>query len=165
MQPIDTSKDTAIFSPCEKYRYILTRRFDPDNPKVCNFIMLNPSTADEKKNDPTVARCCKYAQRWGYGALIVTNIFAYRATKRADMKAHPFPIGPENVDYIIKAAEMSDFIVCAWGTDGEHKWQGRKIIKLLKDPHCLEITQKGHPKHPLYCKADLEPIRYEGVKN
>jgi hypothetical protein len=56
VQPIDTSKDGAIFSDCEKYRYVLTRRFDPYNVKVCNFIMLNPSTATAERNDPTVYR-------------------------------------------------------------------------------------------------------------
>lgn len=168
MKPIDTSKDTAIFSPCEQYRYILTRRFDADNPKVCNFIMLNPSTADEKKNDPTVARCCKYAQRWGYGALIVTNIFAFRATDPKEMRAQKSPIGLLNQPYILKAAVESDFVVCAWGTHGSYLSQGSLVVNgILKglELHCLEITKHGYPKHPLYCKADLEPIRYEGVKN
>lgn len=168
MQPIDTSKDTAIFSPCEQYRYILTRRFDADNPKVCNFIMLNPSTADEKKNDPTVARCCKYAQRWGYGALIVTNIFAYRATDPKEMRAQADPVGLCNFRYLVSAADKSDFIVCAWGTHGAFGDRGKITVRTLEgcgfELHCLEITKHGHPKHPLYCKADLEPIRYEGVK-
>lgn len=170
MQSIDTSKDTAIFSPCEQYRYILTRRFDADNPKVCNFIMLNPSTADEKKNDPTVARCCKYAQRWGYGALIVTNIFALRSTDPRMLRTIIYdPVGFENMSHIRNAATQSQFVVCAWGTHGAFMKQGERVTKVLKEigamPHCLEVTKKGFPKHPLYCKADLEPIRYEGVKN
>lgn len=169
MQPIDTSQDTAIFSPCQKYRYILTRRFDADNPKVCNFIMLNPSTADEKKNDPTVARCCKYAERWGYGALIVTNIFAYRATDPKAMREQEDPFGKENSEYLRLAAMKSDFRVCAWGTNGTFRDQNKVVLWLMRqfpeqELHCLEVTKHGHPKHPLYCKGDLEPIRYEGVK-
>ncbi|MEQ8636865.1 DUF1643 domain-containing protein [Gimesia maris] len=166
MQPIDTSKDTAIFSPCEKYRYILTRRFDPDNDKVCNFIMLNPSTATAEKNDPTVARCCKYAQQWGYGALIVTNIFAYRSTSRKKMKLFVRPTGPENEEYIEAAALKSNLIVCAWGTDGAFMNRGPIVhseITMFEETHCLEVTKHGHPKHPLYCKGDLKPIPYVGI--
>ncbi len=170
MQSIDITKDSAIFSPCMKYRYILTRRFDPDNSTVCNFIMLNPSTATAEKNDPTVARCCKYAKRWGYGALIVTNIFAYRATDPKDMKAQNDPFGQDNAYWLRMAAEISDFRVCAWGTNGTYRKQNKAVLWLMKrNPsqglYCLEITKHGHPKHPLYCKCDLKPIPYERAAN
>lgn len=174
LRKIDISKDTALFSKCERYRYILTRNFlnSKRPPKkrpnsklsVCNFIMLNPSTADAEKNDPTVARCCKYAQRWGYGALIVTNIFGYRATDPREMKAQEDPVGKLNMKYIYKAASDSDFIVCAWGTHGGYQNQGREVVEMLEEMqgimHCLKITKHGHPKHPLYCKGDLKPASY-----
>lgn len=168
MQSIDTKADTAIYSDCEKYRYVLTRRFDQDNSKVCNFIMLNPSTATAWKNDPTVARCCKYAQRWGYGALIVTNIFAYRATDPKEMKSQDSPFGDDNAYWLRMAAEMSELRVCAWGTNGAFRHQDKAIIWLMKQEpsqelHCLEVTKHGYPKHPLYCRGDLKPIPYKGV--
>ncbi|MCH9653297.1 MAG: DUF1643 domain-containing protein [Planctomycetes bacterium] len=170
LRKININKDTALFSKCEKYRYILTRNFlnskrPHSKPGVCNFIMLNPSTADAEKNDPTVARCCKYAQRWGYGALIVTNIFGYRATDPKEMKAQEDPVGKQNMKYIYKAASESDFIVCAWGTHGGYQNQGREVVEMLEEMqgrmHCLEITKHGHPKHPLYCRGDLKPATFQ----
>ncbi|MFK7776747.1 MAG: DUF1643 domain-containing protein [Gimesia sp.] len=165
LDQIDIAKDTAIFSDCEEYRYILTRNFETSNSGVCNFIMLNPSTADAMKNDPTVARCCKYAQKWGYGALIVTNIFAFRATDPKVMKSKSDPVGELNMQYIYKAASESDFIVCAWGTHGSYENQGSEVVTMLEEMqdimHCLEITKHGHPKHPLYCRGDLKPIPYQ----
>lgn len=167
MKPIDISQDTAIFSDCKKYRYVLTRNFLNAKPGICNFLMLNPSTANHKDNDKTVTRCCKYAQKWGYGRMIVTNIFAFVETKKELMKKYHAPIGDENNAYIIEAAKMSSFIVCAWGTDGEHLDRGKAVQSMLSElklkPHCLVKTKDGHPKHPLYCKGDLKPIPYEGA--
>ncbi len=168
MKPIDTSKDSAIFSKCGRYRYVLTRNFMNAKPKTINFLMLNPSTADHRDNDRTITRCCKYSQRWGYGRMIVTNIFAFVETKKELMKKYHAPIGDKNNWYIKEVAKMSDFILCAWGTDGDHLDRGHAVHHMLNElklnPHCLEITKDGHPKHPLYCKGDLQPIPYEGAK-
>lgn len=91
-------KDT-IFSPCREYRYTLYREWAPGD-KVVMFIGLNPSTADEVNNDPTVRRCINYAKQWGYTGMYMTNIFAYRATDPNVMKAHPEPVGAENDHYL-----------------------------------------------------------------
>ncbi len=90
---------TAEYSDCERYRYRLTRIWDPDGEKAL-FIMLNPSTATEVQNDPTVERCERRARALGFGAFRVTNIFAWRATDPKDMRAAPDPVGPANDDAI-----------------------------------------------------------------
>jgi len=95
----------AVFSPCRKWRYLLWRQWDASKP-AANFLMLNPSTADESKLDPTCARARDYAERWGYGALIVTNVFGWRATDPTDMKAAKDPVGPGNDAAIVRARRI-----------------------------------------------------------
>lgn len=132
------------------------------------FLMLNPSTADENKNDPTVQRCEIYAKDWGYGGLYVGNIFAWRATDRAVMKSQPEPIGKDNDKHIITMAKRSEIVVCAWGNDGDHMNRSSQVLKLLSDndikPHCLKITNPGEPWHPLYLRKDLKPKKYIAAK-
>ena len=97
----------ATFSPCRRWRYLLWRRWDASKP-IANFLMLNPSTADELKLDPTCSRARDYAERWGYGALIVTNIFAFRNTNPDQMKVAADPVGPGNDTAIVKAAREEE---------------------------------------------------------
>lgn len=153
----------ARFSPCRRWRYLLWRRWDAAKP-VANFLMLNPSTADEVKLDPTCARARGYAERWGYGALIVTNVFAWRATDPAKMKAVEDPVGPGNDGAIVKAAKESEIVVCAWGNHGAHKDRSRQILKILSKNkirlHTLRVNANGEPAHPLYLPGTLEPISW-----
>ena len=153
----------AAFSPCRRWRYLLWRRWDEAKP-VANFLMLNPSTADEVKLDPTCARARDYAERWGYGALIVTNVFAWRATDPAKMKAVEDPVGPGNDAAIVKAAKESEIVVCAWGNHGAHKDRSKQILKILSKNkirlHTLRINANGEPAHPLYLPRRLEPISW-----
>ena len=116
-------KDT-IFSPFREYRYTLYREWAPGD-KVVQFIGLNPSTADEVKNDPTVTRCINYAKAWGYTGMYMTNIFAFRATDPAVMKAHPEPVGEENDHYLSMIARESEIVVAAWGTHGAYLNRGK----------------------------------------
>lgn len=157
----------AMFSDCRRYRYQLWRIWKTDwRAPPCLFIMLNPSTADEVKNDPTVERCERYARHWGHGALVVCNIFAYRATDPRDMKAQDDPIGPENNWEILRAAranaDRNGRIVVAWGTHGSYLYRGKAVLELLSDYtlHALKVTKDGHPGHPLYLRSDATPIRY-----
>jgi len=153
----------ATFSPCRRWRYLLWRRWDEAKP-VANFLMLNPSTADEVKLDPTCARARDYAERWGYGALIVTNIFAFRNTNPNQMKAAKDPVGPGNDAAIVKAARESALVVCAWGNHGsflERSWQVRALLNKRKIKlHSLRINANGEPAHPLYLPGRLEPISW-----
>jgi hypothetical protein len=104
----------AVFSRCRRWRYLLWRCWDEAKP-VANFLMLNPSTADELKLDPSCTRARLYAERWGFGALVVTNLFGWRATDPDEMKAVRDPVGAENDRAILGAARTSGIVVCAWG--------------------------------------------------
>ena len=147
----------AVYSDCETYRYLLTRVWDDSLPRAL-FVMLNPSTATEVQNDPTVERCERRARALGFGAFRVTNIFAFRATDPREMRAAGDPVGPEN-DAAIResltwAAGPQDRIVCAWGTHGAHLSRGAAVERLLRESgralHHLGLTAAGAPKHPLY---------------
>src|SRR5581483_9586135 len=95
------------------YRYSLARFFGDGG--VVNFIMLNPSTADAETDDPTIRRCLGFAKAWGYGTLVVTNLFAYRATDPAELAKAGDPVGPDNDTRLWSEAQLSDLVVCAWG--------------------------------------------------
>ncbi|MCU7849348.1 MAG: DUF1643 domain-containing protein [Candidatus Thiodiazotropha sp. (ex Lucinoma kastoroae)] len=151
----------AVLSPDRDYRYSLWRIWQPDDPYAL-FIGLNPSTADEYENDPTIRRCIRFAKDWGFGGLYMANLFAIRATKPKIMKAHHAPIGIKNDVWLQDLARGAGVIVCAWGTHGSH--QGRdQMVKALLSAYglmCLGTTKDGHPKHPLYIKAVQQLVRY-----
>ena len=157
---IAASESGAVFSPCRRWRYLLWRRWDPARP-VANFLMLNPSTADEWQLDPSCTRARLYAERWGYGALIVTNIFGWRATDPADMRATRDPVGRGNDAAILRAARESAIVVCAWGNHGAHLGRSTDVVALLRKTgvplHALRINGAGEPAHPLYLPAALVP--------
>lgn len=152
---------TAVYSPCERYRYLLTRVWNPAGPKAL-FVMLNPSTATEFQNDPTVERCERRARTLGFGAFRVTNIFAFRATDPRVMRAQDDPVGPAN-DAAIRdsAMDWADRIICAWGTHGAHLDRGARVESILRGTgrplFTLGLSKDGHPKHPLYIGYDRQP--------
>jgi hypothetical protein len=155
----------AVYSPCERYRYLLTRVWSAGAPRAL-FVMLNPSTATELQNDPTVERCERRARALGFGAFRVTNIFAFRATDPRVMRAEPDPVGPLNDAAIDDSArhwvrDGADRIICAWGTHGAHMARGPAVEHLLRTTgrplFTLGLTQDGHPKHPLYIGYDCQP--------
>ena len=151
---------TAVYSDCERYRYSLTRVWDGAAGRVL-FVMLNPSTATEVQNDPTVERCERRARALGYGAFCVTNIFAWRDTDPRAMRAAADPIGPANDHAILEAAGWADDIVAAWGTHGAHLQRGPQVERLLRSAgHSLShlgLSKAGHPKHPLYIAYAQQP--------
>jgi len=151
---------TAIYSDCEKYRYSLTRIWDPQGRKAL-FVMLNPSTATEVQNDPTVERCERRARALGFGAFQVTNIFAWRDTDPRKMRAAADPVGPENDTAILDGVRWADQVIAAWGTHGAHLERGPSVEQLLrgtKQPlFHLGLTKDGHPKHPLYIAYTQQP--------
>ncbi len=149
----------AVYSPCERYRYALTRIWGT-GPRVL-FVMLNPSTATEVQNDPTVERCERRARALGYGGFRVCNIFAWRDTDPRAMRAAADPVGPANDAAIRDGALWADAIVCAWGTHGAHLDRGRQVETLLRATgrtltH-LGLSKDGHPKHPLYIAYSQQP--------
>ncbi|MCC5969515.1 MAG: DUF1643 domain-containing protein [Pararhodobacter sp.] len=155
---------TALYSPCQTYRYTLTRVWNPDGPKAL-FVMLNPSTATEVQNDPTVERCERRARALGFGAFRVCNIFAYRATDPRVMRAQADPVGPDNDAAITESALWADRVLCAWGTHGAHLGRGAAVEALLRASgqrlYHLGLSKAGHPKHPLYIGYSQQPQPWE----
>lgn len=150
--------NTATFSPCRTWRYTLWRRFDLDpNAPFAMFIGLNPSTADEYEDDPTIRRCIGYAKSWGCGALLMTNAFAYRATNPEVMKAQSDPVGPDNDDALLAWSEHASIVVAAWGEHGRHLDRHDRVRQLVPNLHYLKLNKDGTPAHPLYLRADLTP--------
>jgi len=152
-------KRETILSPCREYRYCLWREWDMMNQSYAMFVGLNPSTADEVEDDPTIRRCVEYAKQWGYGALCMVNLFAYRATEPAVMKAHAAPVGTENDRWLMELAKDAGVIVAAWGVNGTHLNRDKAVKQLLAGKlSCLKTTKDGHPSHPLYLKKCLKPF-------
>lgn len=151
---------TASYDASELWRFRLSRVWTPSGPR-CAFVMLNPSTATEAVLDRTVAKCVRFAKGWGFGALEVVNAFAFRATKPADMKAFPLPVGEGNDEAITAAAQAADLVVAAWGVHGVHLGREAQVRALLAKsgaaPRVLRLTAKGHPGHPLYLRRDSQP--------
>ncbi len=153
----------AVYSDCERYRYRLTRVWEPAGRRAL-FIMLNPSTATETQNDPTVERCERRARALGFGAFRVCNIFAFRATDPKVMRAQADPVGPENDAAISDSLSWADQIICAWGAHGAHLGRGQIVADLLRESglplYHLGLTLAGAPKHPLYIGYERQPERW-----
>ena len=150
----------AVYSDCERYRYLLTREWQPGAHRAL-FVMLNPSTATEFQNDPTVERCERRARALGFGAFRVVNIFAYRATDPKVMRSTEDPIGAGNDAAIIESLEWADQVICAWGGHGAFLGRARFVEQLLrsvdKPLFHLGLTRDGQPKHPLYIGYAEQP--------
>ncbi len=143
------------------YRYVLIRKWGNNDDNFVNFILLNPSTADEKFDDPTIKACITFAKSWAYDGFYVTNLFAFRATKPKNLKKASDSIGPLNNHYIEEIAKKSKKIVIAWGNHGGFKQRDKEVLQILAKictPYCIQKLKKGYPKHPLYVKRDSKPI-------
>lgn len=143
--------DAAIFSKDLKYRYTLYREWRSNLP-ILMIIGLNPSTADEIKNDPTIRRCIDFAKAWGFGRLIMMNLFAIRGTDPKILKEVADPIGIENDNYLVEMAKKAQLIIGAWGTLGTFMNRSSEVKELIPEIKCLGVTQNNQPKHPLYLK-------------
>lgn len=173
-------KRETIFSPCRKYRYTLWREFETSflfdggnkmKEGFVQFIGLNPSTADETKDDPTIRRCIGFAKAWGFGALCMTNLFAWRDTDPEKMKLVSCPVTEPlvklnvNNKHLLSIAKDAALVIAAWGKDGKHQYRQMLVkaefqsngIKL----HCLGLNGDGTPKHPLYLKATTQPEPFQ----
>jgi len=150
-------KADAKLSDCRNYRFALWRTWDESKPFVM-IIGLNPSTADETTDDPTLIRCMNFAKAWGYGGVCMTNLFAYRATDPNKMKLQKDPIGSDNDVWLAKLAKQAGIVVAAWGNDGAYLNRSTVVKDMLPNLHCLKMNKSGEPAHPLYLKADLKPF-------
>ncbi len=147
----------AQFDATGSYRYSLTREWAAGH-RVA-FVLLNPSTADHTQDDPTLRRCIGFAQAWGYGALEVVNLFAYRATRPAALRAAAEPVGPENDRFLRAAQRRAQAVVLAWGIHGVWRGRDQAVLRLFRagrmPVQCLGLTRDGHPRHVLYLPRGL----------
>ena len=147
----------AVVSKCSKYRYSLSREWNKDKEKVL-FIMLNPSKADDKIDDPTVKRCICFAKNWGFGGLMIGNLFAYRTTYPKELFKTKNPVGKDNLKFLERMIKSSNLTICAWGNK-----QGLppKYLRELTDLYYLKILSDGKtPGHPLRLKKDIKPKKF-----
>lgn len=156
------NSSTATVSNDGLYRYDLTRVWGSGG-DLALFVMLNPSTADHRRDDPTIRRCVNYAKSWDCQGLVVVNLFAYRATLPSDLRRATAPVGRDN-DRTIRywSEEVSGPIVCAWGPHGRYLGRDAQVVELLygRRIECLGLTKGGHPQHPLMMPnaATLRPF-------
>ena len=132
--------------------------------------MLNPSTADATRDDPTIRRCIRFAKSWGHGSLAVVNLFAYRTSSPKCFLQESDPVGPDNDVQIQAAAHQADCVVCAWGSyvgkSEDLRARAAFVRRMLLGNlpvHCLGVTQDGHPRHPLYVRKEVEHIQFGEV--
>ena len=148
---------SAAISDCKKYRYELRRTWDSFKPTVL-FIGLNPSTADGSSDDNTSRVCINYAKRWGYGSLLLGNLFAYRSKDQSALHRVTDPVGPENDAWLKRLQSQADLVVCAWSNTGALMQRDLAVLSFLDNPHCLTKLKSGRPGHPLYKRSDLRPV-------
>ena len=149
----------AEFSNDGKYRYCLWRIWDETKPMMM-FIGLNPSTANQNTDDPTIRRVKRFASDWGYGGVYMMNLFAWVTAYPEELKKCNNPIG-ENDKWLLEISKKCRFVVFAWGNFKEAQERSKEVSKLFENPFALQINQNGTPKHPLYVKADIQPVKYK----
>jgi hypothetical protein len=146
-----------------RYRYRLWRTWDARLPRVA-FVMLNPSTADHRQDDPTIRRCIGMSRAWGYGGLVVVNLFAYRTPDVAALRQAADPVGPDNDRHVVAACRRAAAVVLAWGVHGTLGDRDQAVLALLGPRRrpllCLGTTRDGHPRHPLYLPRGIRPARF-----
>lgn len=150
----DAQHSTALYSPCLQYRYGLRRTWKAGGNEVL-FVMLNPSTATEERNDPTIERCQRRAARLGFGGLRIANLFAWRATRPADLRRADDPVGAETDALLRDWSGSVALTIAAWGVHGAFRGRAAQVAPLLRgDVRHLGLTRDGHPRHPLYVRTD-----------
>jgi hypothetical protein len=154
----------TVLSADRVYRYSLWREWIGGE-GYAMFIGLNPSTADETVDDPTIRRCVAYAKAWRYGALCMTNLFAFRATDPNVMARAVDPVGPENDAMLLAVANGAGVRIAAWGAHVAQGVLARRcrdttVKSIMPAMHVLKLTKDGHPAHPLYLPKTLCPIEW-----
>lgn len=158
------SKSGAVFVDGRRHRLYLWRRWDPTG-TMAMFIGLNPSTANEEQNDPTVRRCIEFAKRWGYGGMFMCNAFTLVSTDPKGLEADPEPLlrGANLALRVLR--QRSAVAVAAWGNLIEKvragKAQTERLRRELAPLHCFGTTKLGHPRHPLYLAYSTELVPLE----
>lgn len=150
------------------FRYSLERVWSNTNEKRACWIMLNPSTADAAKDDPTIRKVVGFSQRFGCGGCSVVNVYPYRATSPADLRRAGYPNDATNNAHIRAAVTGSSVVIAAWGGHAQEMGVSR-VTDILRE-RCgparpciaLRIGKTGAPHHPLYVPYDVRPVPYLG---
>ena len=163
----------ATISGDGKYRYRLWRNLQSSLEKETKgtvvFVMLNPSTADHRVDDPTIRRCMGFAMDWGYTRLEVVNLSPIRAKDPQHLiwardEGWQMPCDVTNAWMVEEVLEQANLVVAAWGANVERcglETQAESVTELCEDLHVLGLTKNGHPRHPLYMPRDAKPKRWE----
>ena len=153
----------TVLSADRVYRYSLAREW-LFGQGVVLWVLLNPSTADEAKNDPTIRRVIDFSKRWGFRACLVGELFAIRSTDPKVLKTAQDPVGPDNDRFLQAMAQESDLVVFAWGNWGTVRGRSEAVRKLFNGTavKCFGLTGQGEPKHPLYVAAKAALVPFKG---
>ncbi len=154
---------SAVFSPCKRYRYVLSRVWNEvERPRMVAFIGLNPSCASANEDDRTVRKCQSLARRWGFDGMYMLNVYPYRATDPKEMQVHYLTLPAlealalklENLNAILQYGRASEMAIACWGAHGESQ-DAEAIRGELALSH-LGLTKRNQPKHPLYLPHNVE---------
>ena len=157
----------AVLSNDRLYRYRLWRRWGPG--QAVAFLGLNPSTADETEDDPTIRRCIGFARDWGIDAYIMLNLYGWRSTHPGALwdRSVTEPVGADNDRHILEVGESVAFVVCAWGAFPKAQARGAEVLRALNvagvETRALKLTLDGHPSHPLYLRRGLDAFLWIGT--
>lgn len=160
-------QSVAHYSPCEKFRYFLRRDWDVSKPSI-TYLMLNPSTATEIDNDPTIERCQRRAHLSGFGSMIIVNLFPFRMTDSTQLYTAENLLGDPSLanQAIINAVKASEITVCGWGAHEFAMARAKEVISMVEAENqtsrimCLKRNKDGSPQHPLYIGYDKTPVPY-----
>jgi hypothetical protein len=151
----------ATFSEDRFYRYHLWRHWNPQKPTLV-YVLLNPSTADELRDDPTIKRCIVRGFQLDFGGIEILNLFAMRSTYPHSLSTAPDPVGPANDAMIALKCRAAGMVICGWGKTGNLYNRAQGVLALIRDvgavPHALKLNTDGTPQHPLYLKYSLTPF-------
>lgn len=141
-----------------EHRLVLGRRW-AEGPLVA-FIGLNPSTADAELDDPTSRRCMGFARAWGFGGVLIANLFTLRTPDPRELAAsrRPLTLGADNA--LRDVGEAADLLIEAWGAHAMARERSEHVRALLEGraPRAvIGLTRDGAPRHPLYAPADAAP--------
>lgn len=152
----------AVISDCGRYRYRLEERWAPGPATL--WIMLNPSTADAKVDDPTIRRVRGFTRAFGAPGFVVVNLYALRSPSPKDLRRAADPVGPLNDDTIRRELAACADVVAAWGSAHHNAPCFANRVAFAREAagpgrlRCLATTDDGAPRHPLYLRAELRPI-------
>jgi hypothetical protein len=158
---LDGSVAGCVLSSCEQYRYALWRIWETAKP-LWMMALLNPSTATEEADDPTITRCSIRAQRNGAGGLVVVNAGAIRETDAEKACRAEDPVGPFNYDWIAALIPSCRLHIAGWGPKASRFSGDENLRRLFREAgvplYALQLNQDGSPRHPLYVSYDAQPF-------